>query len=209
MDVGPSNLKKRNLGAYPRGAWSCSNPDNSRDEKCSSDLFQVDSLCGTAVSPVQDDDEYEAHAAFLVESEGFGVLDCGATTSFGRVEGAEALFSKSHEHDTRFPEVDPCGSRSFNSGDGASSKATFLSRLPVRNDALGDFWIPVYLFVDQPKPTPLMLGMDFPKEQHCVIDYGKDLIQFPMQSDRWWPLFVSSRGLYSMPLSGQHWEPSS
>ena len=71
MDVGPSNLKKRNLGAYAYGAWTCSNPDNSRDEKCSSDLFQVDSLCGTAVSPVQNDDEYEAHAACLVESEVF------------------------------------------------------------------------------------------------------------------------------------------
>ena len=40
------------------------------------------------------------------------------------------------------PEVDPFGGRSFNFGDGASSKATSLSRLPVRNDALGDFWIP-------------------------------------------------------------------
>ena len=68
--------------------------------KCSSDLFQVDSLCGTAVSLAQDDDEYEARAAFPVESEGFGVLDCGATTSFGSVEGAEALISKSHEHDS-------------------------------------------------------------------------------------------------------------
>ena len=150
----------------------------------------MDSLCGTAVSPVQDDDEKEAHAAFLVESEGFGVLDCGATTSFGSVEGPETLFSKSHEHDTRFPEVDPFGGRSFNFGDGASSKATSLSRLPVQNDALGDFWISVHLF-------------DFLKEQRCVIDYGKDLIQFPMQSDCWWPLFASSRGLYSMPLCGQ------
>ena len=25
MDVGPSNLKKRNLGAYACGAWTCSN----------------------------------------------------------------------------------------------------------------------------------------------------------------------------------------
>ena len=65
--------------------------------------------------------------------------------------------------------------------------ATSLSRLPVRNDALGDFWIPEHLFVDQPKSTPLMLGMDFLKEQRCVIDYGKDLIQFPMQSDGTWP----------------------
>ena len=65
------------------------------------------------------------------------------------------------------------------------------------------------LFVDQPKPTPLTLGVDFLKEQRCVTDYGKDLIQFPMQSDCWWPLFVSSRGLYSRPLCGQRWEPSS
>ena len=72
---------------------------------------------------------------------------------------------KSHENDTRIPEVDPFGGRSFNFGHGASSKAAALSRLPVRNDALGDFWIPVHLFVDQPKPTPLMLGMDFLKEQ--------------------------------------------
>ena len=34
-----------------------------RDEKCSSDSFQVDPLCGAAVSPVQDDDECKAHAA--------------------------------------------------------------------------------------------------------------------------------------------------
>ena len=79
-------------------------------------------MCGTAVSPVQDDDEYEAHAAFLVDSEGFGVLDCGATTSFGSVEGAEALFSKTHEHDTRFPEVDPFRGRPFNFGDGFHQK---------------------------------------------------------------------------------------
>ena len=51
-----------------------------------------DFLCGAAISPVQDDDECEAHAAFLVESDGFGVLDCVATTFFGSVEGAEALF---------------------------------------------------------------------------------------------------------------------
>ena len=59
------------------------------------------------------------------------------------------------------------------------------------------FRSPVHLFVDQPKLAPLLLGMDFLKEQRCVIDYGKELIQFPMQSDCWWPLFVSSRGLYS------------
>ena len=47
-------------------------------------------------------------------------------------------------------QVDPFGGRSFNFGSGASSKATYLSRLPVPNDALGDFWIPVHLFVNQP-----------------------------------------------------------
>ena len=89
-------------------------------------------MCGTAVSPVKDDDKCKAHAACRVESEAFGVLDCGASTSFGSVEGAGALFSKSHENDTPIPEVDPFGGRSFNFGDGASSKATSLSRLPVR-----------------------------------------------------------------------------
>ena len=88
------------------------------------------------------------------ESESFGVLDCGATTSFGSVEGAEAWFSKIHENDTGIPDVDPSGGRSFNLGDGASSKATSLSRLPVRNEAFGDLWVPVHLFSDQPKPTP-------------------------------------------------------
>ena len=100
------------------------------------------------------------------------------------------LFSKSHESDTRIPDVNPYGGRSFNFGDGASSKVTSLSRLPVRNDALGDFWIHVHLFSDQPKPTPLMLGMEFLKEHRCIVNYGEDLIQFPMQSDCWWTLSV-------------------
>ena len=78
------------------------------------DSMCFDFLCGAAISPVQEDDECEAHAAFLVESEGFGVVDSGATTSFGSVEGAEALFSKIHENDTRIPDVDPCGGGSFN-----------------------------------------------------------------------------------------------
>ena len=106
----------------------------------------MDFLCGAAISPAQDDNECEAHAAFLMESERLGVLDCWATTSFGSVEGAEALFSKSHEHDTRFPDVDPCGCRSFNFGDGASCKAMSLSKPTVQNDALGEFWILVHLF---------------------------------------------------------------
>ena len=166
MDDGSSNPKKRLLGAYAYGACPDSHHDNFRIRKCRKfssnaanlvDSNGVDFLCGAAISPVQDDDECEAHAAFLVESEGFGVLDCGATTSFGSVEGAEALFSKGHEHDTRIPDVDPFGGRSFNLRDGASCKAT-LSKLPVRNEALGELCIPVYLFSDQPKPTPLMLG---------------------------------------------------
>ena len=112
----------------------------------------------------------------------------------------QKLCFPSHEHDTQIPDVDPFGGRSFNFGDGASCKATSRSKLPVRNDALGDFWIPVHLFSDQPKPTPLMLGMDFLKEHRCVVNCGEDLIQFSTQSDCWWPLFVSSRGLYNAPL---------
>ena len=130
MDDGSSNPKKRNLGAHAYGAWTCNNPDNSRDEKCSSDSFQVDYLCVAVVSLVQDDDECAAHAAFLKESEGLGVLDCGATTSFGSVEGAEALFSKSHEHDTRIPDVDPFGGRPFNFGRWSFVKECFLVQTP-------------------------------------------------------------------------------
>ena len=78
------------------------------------DSICFDFLCGAAIPPVQDDDECEAHAAFLVDSEGFGVLDCDASTSFGSAEGAEALFSKILENDTRIPDVDPFGGRSFN-----------------------------------------------------------------------------------------------
>ena len=81
MHDGSSSPKKRNLGAYAHGAWTCNNPDHSR-EKCSSDSFQIDPLGGAAVFPAQDDDACEAHAAFLVESEGFGVLECGANNFF-------------------------------------------------------------------------------------------------------------------------------
>ena len=137
----------------------------------------------------------EAHAAILVESEGCGVLRCVATTSFGSVEGAKALFSKINDNDTGFPDDDPCGGRSFYFGDGASSTATPLSRLPVRNEALGDSLFLVHLFSNRPKPTQLMLVMGFLKEHRCAVDYGEDLIQFPMQSRCSWPLFVSSRGV--------------
>ena len=110
MDDGSSNPKKRNIGAYDSGAWTCNIPDHSRVEKCSNhldDSMCLDFQCGAAVSPVQDEDECEAHAAFPVEFEGFGALDCDATTSFGSVEGAEASFSKINENDTRIPDVDP------------------------------------------------------------------------------------------------------
>ena len=90
MDDGSSNPKKRNLGAYAYGSWTCSNTDSSLDEECVhfscdasnhlDDSICVDLVCGATMSPVQDDDECEAHAAFLIESEVFGVLDCGATT---------------------------------------------------------------------------------------------------------------------------------
>ena len=81
MDGVSSNLKKRNLGAYAYGAWTCNIPDISSVEKCSNhldELARLNSFCGAAMTPAQDDDEREAHAALLVESEGFGILDCGA-----------------------------------------------------------------------------------------------------------------------------------
>ena len=87
-------------------------------------------------------------------------------------------------------------------------KPPHCPRLPVRSEALGEFAVLVHLFSDQPKPAPLMLGMDFLKEHRCVVHFGEDLIPFPMQSECWWPLFVSSRGLYSMPLCVQPWERS-
>ena len=86
-----------------------------------------------------------------------------------------SVFSNINDNDTRISDVVPCGGRSFNLGDGVSSKAT----------SLGDFWVPVHW----PKPTPLMLGIDFLKEHRCVVNYGEDWIQFPMQSECWW-LFV-------------------
>ena len=45
--------------------------------------------------------------------------------------------------------------------------------------------------------------------KHIVVLRIEDLVQIPMQSECRWPLFVSSRGLCSMPLGGQLWEPSS
>ena len=145
----------------------CNISHKSIVENCSThleDSICLDFFCGATIDPAKEEDECEAHAAFLGEAEGFGVMDCGANTSFGSVEGAEALFSKINDNDTRIPDVYLCGSRSFNFGDGASSKATSLSRLPVRNGALGEFGAFVHLFSDQPEPTPLMLGMDFLKE---------------------------------------------
>ena len=133
LDDGSSNKKKRNIGAYANGSWICSIPNGSCVENCSKhhdDSTCLDFLCGGAITPVHDEDEREAHAPFLVDVQGFFVLDFQKTTSFGSVEGAEALLSKSNENDTRIPDVDPCGCGSFNFGDGASSTATSLSRLP-------------------------------------------------------------------------------
>ena len=78
------------------GARTCNMPEKNSVENCSNhldDSMCLHFLCGAATDPVQEEDECEAHAAFLVEAEGFGVLDCGATTSFGSVESAEVLFS--------------------------------------------------------------------------------------------------------------------
>ena len=177
MDDASSNSKKRNLGAYAKGAWTCSTTDNHRGEKCSNqvddpmclnlvcdasnhfdDSMCFDFLCGAAITPVQDDDDREAHAAFLVESEGFGVLDCGAFTSCGSAEGAEALFSNVLLHAFQML----IRGRSFNFGDDACFIKGYITvQTPSSKWALGDFCVLAHLFSDQPKPTPWMLGMEF------------------------------------------------
>ena len=206
----PPLAKKRNLGAYAlvRG------PVNSfRDGKCLNFLcdasnhldesIRVDLLCGAPIFPVQDDDECEAHAASLVESEGFGILDTGGTTSFGSVEAqrlcSPRVMKMIHEFQMLIRLV----------VDRSNLEMVLRHRLHLCPDSQFEMMLLVtsgflaHLFSDQPKPTPLMLGMDFLKEHRCVVNYGEDFIQFPMQPDCWWPLFVSSRGLYSMPLCGQ------
>ena len=85
MDDGSANPKKRNIGAYAYGAKTCNILDTSRVECCSDHLDDsmcldfmcgasnhfddstcTDFLCGAAIFPVQDEDECEARAAFLV-----------------------------------------------------------------------------------------------------------------------------------------------
>ena len=83
-----------------------------------------------------------------------------ATTSFGSVESAEALFSKSHESDTRIQDADPFGGRSH-------LEMVRLRRLHPCPDSLSEMMLLVisgsseHLFSDQPKPTPSMLGHGF------------------------------------------------
>ena len=86
---GSFSPRKQNLGAYAYGAWTYSTPDSSIDEQCLSFSCDAshqldDSMCvwiSFAVLrylPVQDDEECQARAAFMVESEGLGcsVLRC-------------------------------------------------------------------------------------------------------------------------------------
>ena len=63
----------------------CNISHKSVFENCSThleDSICLDFFCGAAIYPAKEEDECEAHAAFLVEADGFGVMDCGATTSF-------------------------------------------------------------------------------------------------------------------------------
>ena len=152
MHDGSSNPKKRNLGAYAYGSWTCSNTNSSLDETCVhfscdasnhlDDSICVDLVCGATMSPDQDDDECEAHAAFLIESEVFGVLDCGATTFLVALKVqrlcSPILMKMTHEFQMLIrlvvdrsvwemvlrQKLHPCPDSQF--------------------DALGDFWIPLH-----------------------------------------------------------------
>ena len=94
---------------------------------------------------------------------------------------------------------------SFNFGDGASSMTTSLSRLPVRNEALGDFWVRA-----PTKTNSVDVGHGLSQGTSLCCELWRRFDTFsPTKSECWWPLFVSSRGLYFMPRCGQHWEPPS
>ena len=99
MDDGSFNQKKRNLGAYANGSWTCSNTDNSRDEECMhfscdasnpvDDSICVDLLSGAPISPVPTTRMSVTHAAFSGRIRSFQNLDSGVKTSLGSVESAE------------------------------------------------------------------------------------------------------------------------
>ena len=165
MDDGSSNPKKRYIGAYAYGAWTCNTVYKSKTVRLTWTTRAVWISCAVLrliLSKKRMSLKLMLH--FLV---GPKVLVCWIVVQPPRWDaskmqssGSPTLMKMIHES----PMFDPCGGRSFNFGDGASSKATSWSRLPVRNEALGDFGVPVHLFSDQPKPTPLMLGMDFSKK---------------------------------------------
>ena len=46
------------------------------------------------MTPAQDDDEREAHAALLVESEGFGILDCLQPPLLGVLKAKRLCFPR-------------------------------------------------------------------------------------------------------------------
>ena len=91
MDDGSSSPKMRNLGAYACGAWTWTIPDSSPVLRsvqiiwttrcvwtsCAMLGITLTTRCvWIKISPDQGEDECEVHAAFLVESECFGVHDC-------------------------------------------------------------------------------------------------------------------------------------
>ena len=185
MDVGSSNPKKRNLGAYAHGAWTCSNPDNSRDEKCSSDSFQVDPLCDAAKTTM-------SVKLMLQFWWNLKVSVFWTVVQPPRLVALRALKPCSPRVMNmilQFQRLIRLGGRSFNFGDGASSKATSLSRLAQSEMMLLVTSGPLcHLFVDQQKTTPLMHGYGFSK--------GTALRH---------RLWQRPDSIPAMPLCGQHW----
>ena len=150
-------------------------------------------------------DDHNAYIAFHDEAKGFGVLDSGATSSFGSVSAADQqqqIRMESEHLDYRPPRVDITTSNSFRFGSGTSLKATSLAHLPIDNEALKTE-VPISLFMEQPRPTPLMLGIDFMRTHRMVIDYEDDLVIFKDKPDDVYQLRQSEKGLLMMPMCGQ------
>ena len=119
MDDGSSKPKKRNLGAYATGAWTCNIPDNSGIEKCSNHFEVLQFL----LSKMRMSARLMLHFWWRPKFWCFGLWCNHLVWQRRRCRGSG---SKINENHARIPDVDPCGGKSFNFRDGASSKAAVV-----------------------------------------------------------------------------------
>ena len=150
------------------------------------------------------DDDDAAYVAFHEEACGYGVLDSGATSSFGSVEAADQqqLLRMSNSLFRR-PEVDTENSSSFRFGSGAAASSTSIATMPIDNEAVGESEARVSLFMGQQRPIPIMLGIDFHRDKRLCIDYELDLATFKDDPKTIYKLKRSTKGLLMIPMCGQ------